>query len=276
MPPKRGNSRVKKHVHGNCSCKEEDPRAVPNYDDLVAEEDRVVWRESEHKWCPRTGSRILVSGASGSGKTNSVMKLVMDPECIQYDKLYVFAKMIDEPKYKMLKREMEERRKGLSERLDMNIPLSKIFEQHDNLDEMPQPKDLAKDGLQYCMIVDDFQNETNPENLKKLKEYAIYGRKLGVTTIYIYQDYFKTPGVVRDNATHVMLYNPPNKARMNELAKAYADVMEFSEFRKMFKSACRNPYQFLMIDTQCPFHRINQKYSQGFGNYAQIENDNDI
>lgn len=257
---------------------EEDPRIVPNYDELLTDKDRVRWRESKIEWVPRVGSRLLVAGSSGSGKTNAVFKLIMDPDMIQYDKLFVFAKLVhEEEKYKLLKNEMEERRKLLSKKLDVEVPLKKLYEYSDNLDDLPLPKDLVGNiadntgkRLQYCVIIDDFQG-SDKNNLNKLKEYAIYGRKLGVTTIYIYQDYFQTSQVMRDNATHIMLFNPPNKVRMTELAKAYADVIEFSEFKQMFKSACSKPYQFLMINTQCPYHKINKKYSQGFGNFAVID-----
>jgi GTPase SAR1 family protein len=46
--------------------------------------------------------RMLIVGASGMGKTSLVMRLLLEKELLNYDKLYVFSKLLYEPEYLVL------------------------------------------------------------------------------------------------------------------------------------------------------------------------------
>jgi len=45
-----------------------------------------------HNECFPSNFRLLIVGLSGAGKTALLMKLLLDPDLLNYEKLYVFAK----------------------------------------------------------------------------------------------------------------------------------------------------------------------------------------
>ena len=55
--------------------------------------------------------RMLIVGQSGCGKTTLLMRLLLEPNLLNYDKLYVFARSLHQPEYQCL---MEGVKNGLS------------------------------------------------------------------------------------------------------------------------------------------------------------------
>jgi len=46
---------------------------------------------------------MLIVGSSGSGKTTLLMKLLVQKELVNYDKLYIFDKSLYQPEYRVIK-----------------------------------------------------------------------------------------------------------------------------------------------------------------------------
>ena len=59
-------------------------------------------KEQNEKWpfIPDHPYRILIIGGSGSGKTNALLNLINEQNDI--DKIYLYARDLNEPKYKIL------------------------------------------------------------------------------------------------------------------------------------------------------------------------------
>ena len=70
---------------------------IPNYD-LVSESD------SDYKrllpYMPSNTFRMLTRGPSGCGKTNTLMHMLY--KLLYYDKIYLFSKNLEQPKYRKL------------------------------------------------------------------------------------------------------------------------------------------------------------------------------
>ena len=69
-----------------------------NLDSIISENNK---KRNEKCLCiPDHPCRILIIGGSGSGKTNTLLKLINEPRDI--DKIYLYAKDLGEAKYKYL------------------------------------------------------------------------------------------------------------------------------------------------------------------------------
>ena len=65
-------------------------------------------KEHNEKWpfIPDHPHKILITGGSGSGKTNALLNLIKEQDDI--DKMYLYAKDLSEPKYEFLIKKRED------------------------------------------------------------------------------------------------------------------------------------------------------------------------
>ena len=76
---------------------------VENMDDLAKDKKQSDKGAQIHPLLPKHPFRILMVGGSGQGKSNLLINMVYKP-MVAFDRLYVYSSMIDQPKYKFLKR----------------------------------------------------------------------------------------------------------------------------------------------------------------------------
>ena len=56
-----------------------------------------------HSDCFPHNLRALIIGQSGAGKTALLMRLLLEDDLLNYDKLYIYAKSLYQPEYRVLK-----------------------------------------------------------------------------------------------------------------------------------------------------------------------------
>ena len=154
-------------------------------------------KKYNEKWpyIPDHPYRILIIGGSGSGKTNTLFNLINEQNDI--DKIYLYARDLNEPKYKILIKKLKDA--GIKHLNDQNtfIECSNMMDDvYENiLDYNPSRK------RKILIIFDDMIADiiTNKRFQAIIKELFIRCRKLNISLVFITQSYFSIPKDVRFN-----------------------------------------------------------------------------
>src|SRR5574338_1498689 len=157
--------------------------------------------------------RMLIVGQSGSGKTTLLMKLLLEPNLLNYDKLYIFARSLHQPEYQCLiegfknnlpktdiidilnagslirekKSSIEEVAIGLG--LCNEEPSNIEAEFYDNPSDIPDPSELDK-SVRNLMIFDDIMTD---KKQTPAQNYYTRGRSCNCDSIYLSQNYTHLP-----------------------------------------------------------------------------------
>ena len=149
---------------------------IPNYDNLLNKKNNF---KQLYDFMPSKSFRLLICGPSGSGKTNALVHMSLKP-LIYYDKVYLYAKNIDQDKYQLLAKEINKVAKKNKFKID------KIYEySNDKIKDV----DELENKLQKVVIFDDYICDKNQDQIKK---YFIQGRHKNCSVIYLSQSYYKT------------------------------------------------------------------------------------
>lgn len=144
------------------------------------------------------GSRVLIVGASGSGKTNLVASFIAHSPNV-YRKAIVFCKTLPEsdPIYAMMNDRLGERDQ---------------IEFHHTLSELPNIEKLRSayektDNL--ILVIDDFLFDLEKSDM--FKNYMIRCRKHRVTLVCLVQSFFKVQKAMREQFSDVFLFRLNSK-----------------------------------------------------------------
>ena len=184
--------------------------------------------------------RILITGESGSGKTNSLFNLINQQPDI--DKIYLYAKDPYEAKYQFLinKRESTELKhlndsKAFIEYSNDMDDSYKNFEEHN-------PNKKRKILIVFDDMIADMLSS------KKLNlivtELFIRGRKLNISLVVITQSYFAVPKNIRLNSAHYFIMKIPNKQELQEIAFNQSSDIDFQDFMNLYKNIRLNHILF--------------------------------
>ena len=139
--------------------------------------------------------RILIIGDSGSGKTNTLLNLINEQNYI--DKIYLYARDLNEPKYKVLIKKRNDA--GIKHLNDPNTfiewsnTMDDVYESINNYNWSRKRKILiAFDD----MIADTI---TNKRFQAIIKELFIRYKKLNTSLVFITQSSFSAPKDFRLN-----------------------------------------------------------------------------
>ena len=190
---------------------------------------------------PQHPFRMLVVGGSGSGKTNMVMNLIMSK--LKYDRLYLYAKDLEEDKYNFLLKYFADIQQGLKyeQKIDDN---EQIIYSGTSYEDITPVDDLDK-KKQNLVIFDDFITEKRHE---KIEEYFIRGRKKNCSLIYISQSYTDIPKKIRLQCDYFAIYSIKSGNELINLRKEHGLGMEKEEFKRFFSEATRDKFNFALID----------------------------
>ena len=171
-------------------------------------------KKHNEKWLyiPDHPYRILRIGGSGSQKTNALFNLINEENDI--DKVYLYARDLNEPKYRILIKKHENA--GIKHLNDPNA----FIECSNTMDDVYENiHDYNSNRKKKTLIVfDDMIADimTNKKFQSIIKELFIRCRKLSISLIFITQSYFSVPKDVRLNSTHYLIMKINKKKKFTK------------------------------------------------------------
>jgi len=191
-------------------------------------------------------SRVCIVGASGSGKTTSLMNfLLISPNTFGH--ITIVTKQA-EPLYEWLEKKLKG--KGITIYYD--------------LDKLPEPRDFPNKDLQNLLIFDD---QVVTKNQSKIINYFIYGRKVGsgITCFYLTQSYYNVPKPIRSQLSYLWIVKIGQKRDLNLILSDSGGLVEKKVLAELYQDATREKFNFLKINLNTI--DLNRKFSRNFNNF---------
>ena len=206
-------------------------------------------KKHNEKWpyIPDHPYRILIGGA-GSEKTNTLLNLINEQNDI--DKIYLYARDLNETKYKILIKKHEDA--GIKHLNDPNA----LIECSNTLDDVYENINnyTSSRNRKILIVFDDMNADimTNKRFQSIIKELFIRCRNLNISLVFITQSYFSVPKDARLNSTHYLIMKINNKRELQNIAINHSADIDYKDFIKIYRECTREPYNFLTIDTALP------------------------
>ena len=131
----------------------------------------------------------MITGRSGSGKTNTLLNLINEQEDI--DKIYLYAKDLSEPKYEFLIEKRENA--GIKKLNDPNL----FTEYSNTMDDVYKDThgfNLTKKIITLIVFDDMIEDIKNNKKFQAIvEELFIRCRKLNNSIVFYTQSYFSVP-----------------------------------------------------------------------------------
>ena len=172
--------------------------------------------------------RMLICRNSGSGKTNLLYHMLIEP-LLYYDEIYLYAKNLDQEKYQNLMKKMIEISRNAVDYDIMTVSNDKII----------PINDIDYEDNQKLVMFDDYVCE---KNQRQIVDYFIQGRHKNCSVKYLSQSFYKTPRDIRLNCSHYCIYQFPSSRERNMISS------ELGVDKEKFKKATKEPDSFLYVD----------------------------
>ena len=91
--------------------------------------------------------------------------------------------------------------------------------------------------------------ESNEKLNPIVTEMFLRGRKLNISSVFIWQFYFKVPKTLRLNATYYFIMKIFNKRELQQIASNHSSDIDFQDFIKLYQDYTKEPYSFLLNNT---------------------------
>ena len=187
--------------------------------------------EHNEKWpyIPDHPYRILTIWGWGSGKTNALINSINEQNDI--DKIYLYARDLNEPKYEYLIKKREDA--GIKHVNNPNafIECSNTMDDvYENINDY-NPIRKRKKLIVFDDMIADIM--TNKKFQAIIKELFIRCRKLNISLVYITQSYFIVLKDVRLNSTHYLIMKINNRKELQNTAINHSADIDYKDFMKI-------------------------------------------
>ena len=196
---------------------------IPNYDTKSPTQGRSLCNFLDEDF------RLLISGQSGCGKTNTVMHILRKP-LVYYDKIH-FSPPIN-TRTKLLTSKSDE----------THFEKSRV---RSFLNCIPRRKSWTHQNTQATTEKSLFLMTLLMHLIEFNQKLQTIGQMAGITEFlrfYLSQSYYDVPQKIRLNCSHMILYPPATKKHVDLIAKE--NLVQPNLFNKL------GPFEFLFLDKE--------------------------
>ena len=199
---------------------------VTNIDKLVGDKDKEL--KSHGEILPGR-IRAIFCGSSNCGKTNALIALLLHPQTVKFQNIYLYSKSANQPKYQFLKKIID------------SIPGMKFFTFTDN-EQVIRPDETLKYSL---MIFDDIATEKQ----KPIMDFFSMGRHMNLDCFLLCHSYsYVSKRLIRDNANFLAVFQMNEKNLKHIYTDHVSPDMTFQKFQDLCHDCWKISFQFLVID----------------------------
>lgn len=219
---------------------------IQNFDNFISHPEI----KSRHGKILPPSIRALICGPSNCGKTNVLLTLLIEPNGLRFENIYIYSKSLFQPKYIFLKNLMSSI-KGIG------------YHEFNEHEEIVQPSVVKENSI---LIFDDIPVS---EKTDKIKDYFAHGRHKLVDTFYICQTYAHTPKhLVRDNANLLIIFKQ-DELNLHLIHRDHVNTdMTYSQFYNMCAKCWNEKYGFIVINKDA---QLNEgRYRCGFNKNLKL------
>lgn len=193
--------------------------------------------------------RGLIVGPSNSGKTNIVISLLLHPNGLRFQNIYLCSQSLKQHKYQYLH--------------DIVSPLKEIgYYEYNDPDTFITPKMVAN----YSVVIFD---DVPSKKCQVIKDYFSFGRHKNVDCFFLCQTYTAIPkALLRDNSNLLVLFRQDLTNLKHIYDEKIIGDMTFEEFQNICRLCWADSYGFLVIDLDCVIS--NGRYRKGFDKYINL------
>ena len=221
---------------------------VENFDKLIP--------QSNLNKCKRHGEllpntiRAIFAGPSNCGKTNALFALLLNPNGLHFENVYIYSKSLNQPKYEFLNNLLN------------NVEGVGYFPYNDH-ETVISPNDAKRNSI---MIFDDVACEKQDH----IRSFFCMGRHNLIDSFYLCQTYTRIPKhLVRDNCNFLLLFRQ-DEMNLKHIYNDHVNTdMKYQEFKNLcFRCWKDDEHGFLVIDKD---RKLNDgRYRKGFDCFINI------
>ena len=177
-------------------------------------------------------------------------KLTTNYHLNDIDKICLYARDLNEPKYQFLINKREDL--GIKHVNDPNgfiVCSNSMDDVYENIDDYNLSRKRKNLTVFDDMIADIM---TNRRFKAIIKELFIRCRKLNIRLVFITQSYFSVPKDIRLNSTHYFILKINSRRELQNLALNHSVDIDYNDFIKIYRECTKEPFNFLTIDTTLP------------------------
>lgn len=193
--------------------------------------------------------RCIICGPSNCGKTNVILSLLLHPNGLKFQNVYLYSKTAFQPKYKFLNIVLK------------SVPEVNFYIYEDN--SIIHPNEALSNSV---IIFDDVvcEDQTN------IRNYFAMGRHKQLDCFYLTQTYSKIPKqLIRDNVNLLILFKQDDLNMKHVFEEHVNSDIPWFEFKNLCTTVWKKPHDFLVINKECAINK--GRYRKGFDTYIKFD-----